>query len=273
MRILIPTDFSENARAAIDYAFKIFGTAGVEYHIVNVYSEPHTSADMLVSIVDLLEKESKSDLNKEVDSLRANYPDRDLNLVQHSVYGSLSTVLEKIVSESDVKFEYIVMGTTGASGLKKVFLGSNASDVLKKRIAPTLVVPPSARKDLSQILVGFDATELNGTNLLQPLLSLINKHKSEIKFAHVSESKKVTKEFAANAGAKLDPVFKETGYEFLNIQSESIANGILDHAHHTKADLLVMIYRQHNFFERLFKESQTQKMAMMTDVPLLVIPE
>ena len=53
--ILLPTDFSVNAQKAVDYALSVFGTEDVNYILLNVYSEPHTSADMLVSIVDLLE--------------------------------------------------------------------------------------------------------------------------------------------------------------------------------------------------------------------------
>ena len=53
IQVLIPTDFSESARHAVDYAFKLFPHSDFEVHLLNVYEMVHASSEMIISIDDV----------------------------------------------------------------------------------------------------------------------------------------------------------------------------------------------------------------------------
>lgn len=58
-KILLPTDFSNNARNAAEYAIEMFGYNDVEYILLNTYTEIFITTDVLISIIKLLKKELK----------------------------------------------------------------------------------------------------------------------------------------------------------------------------------------------------------------------
>ena len=133
-KILIPTDFSANARNAMEYAISMFSYDNVEYTLLNVYAEPDTGSDVLVSISDLLLKESKKGLKKEYDYLRRKFTTNSLTIKQRSEYGWFASTVHKITEEED--FDFVVIGTKGASGLRKFLIGSNTGDIVNKAKCP-----------------------------------------------------------------------------------------------------------------------------------------
>src|SRR5207342_2350709 len=58
-------------------------------------------------------------------------------------HGDLITVLKKIIAVQQP--DLIVMGTKGASGLKRILIGSNTVNVIAKTRVPVLVIPEVAR--------------------------------------------------------------------------------------------------------------------------------
>ena len=71
-RVLIPTDFSENSKNAVRYAFEIFKhDADTEYTLLNAYDLPRRpTSGMLVSITDILKKDSVEGLKKMVSEIQ-----------------------------------------------------------------------------------------------------------------------------------------------------------------------------------------------------------
>ena len=121
-RIILPTDFSKNARNAIKYAIDVFKDQEAEYFLLNIYREPHATSSSLVSIVDILQKSSEESLVREEKKIRDLFPSMNLNMETVSAYGDTTLQINKLAQEKEV--DYIIMGTKGASGLKEVILGS-----------------------------------------------------------------------------------------------------------------------------------------------------
>ena len=137
--ILIPTDFSINAVRAADYAISLFGSSA-NYKIINCYEVPHSGATMLISIADILEKDSLQLLSEEKDRLLGKFGDLGLSIEVKSIMGSPSVAVRKIASPNDL----IIMGTKGATGLKEVFVGSVASNMLENVPCPVIAIPEIA---------------------------------------------------------------------------------------------------------------------------------
>jgi nucleotide-binding universal stress UspA family protein len=271
LKILIPTDFSENAKQAADFAIRLFGTKDAEFRLINVYSEPHSSADMLVSIVDLLEKESIKELDKEVNRICEGDTNKALAVSSSSEYGELSQVIKKLVRTDS--YDFVVMGTKGASGIKRVLLGSNTSHVIQQRICPVIAVPEDLEPDgLEKVVIAFDALAYSEKQF-EPLEKLVNDYEAEFHLVHVAEKEVDVREKIHNLNGDLEAFTNSFEYEPVSVKNTDVVQGLLDYSHNENIDLLVMIHRKHNIFDRLFNDSVSKQIAMRSDMPILVLPE
>jgi nucleotide-binding universal stress UspA family protein len=183
-RILLPTDFSDNARNAMEYALNMFGANDMEYIIVNIYAEPYSNTELLVSVDEILEKDSEKGLEEDHAYLKSLFPKESFQIQLWSKYGGLPFEINRICEEE--KIDYIVMGTKGASGLKKVLIGSNTADVIKTVKTPVLSIPENIKYiTLSQIAFTTDYDSLNDKHALDPLVWIAKEKHSQIKIVNV----------------------------------------------------------------------------------------
>ena len=119
MNILAPTDFSETSLNALQYAFAL--------------------AERFDATVTLLYSGDPNEINGKFDELLEQAPVTLKTTIQPN--GLLKAVTS--YTESN-KVDLIVMGTTGASGIKKLIMGSNTVKVMEHVDVPVLVVPSAA---------------------------------------------------------------------------------------------------------------------------------
>ena len=125
--ILIPTDFSENANHALAQAILTFPDPETRFLLVHVYRMPYSGAVISIDLDDLLMEEREAQLENQLDELRAKYP--NIHISGRTLQGSLLDVITRLIKAEDIDF--VVMGTTGATGAKGIFLGSNAANMVK----------------------------------------------------------------------------------------------------------------------------------------------
>jgi nucleotide-binding universal stress UspA family protein len=139
--IVLPTDFSELANAALPWARKMATTLDAEIHCLHVVREEHyygglevvfteslpTSDDLVASATQRMERylaEQLADLGaKAVGKVRLGTP-----------------FVEIIRYAREVEAKLIVMSTHGHSGLKHMLLGSTTEAVLRKADCPVLSI-------------------------------------------------------------------------------------------------------------------------------------
>src|SRR5215204_5731398 len=128
--VLAPIDFSDVSLNALAFAAELCKRASARLVIVNILQkaeEEEEAKDKLKSI--------QSGLNKLFES--------GLKCESFHAHGNLITTLKKILAVQQP--DLIVMGTKGASGLKRILIGSNTVNVISKTNVPVLVIPEVAR--------------------------------------------------------------------------------------------------------------------------------
>ena len=113
--ILIPTDFSEHANYALEYASFITKEKGGKLIILHVYQQ-HKE---LENIQKKIEKIATYDYLKGID-----YEIK----VEKGI--SISTTINKIATDYHVGL--IIMGSNGVSNIEEMLLGSNTENVIRK---------------------------------------------------------------------------------------------------------------------------------------------
>jgi nucleotide-binding universal stress UspA family protein len=135
-KILIPTDGSENTKAAIAQGLELAKAMGAEVtalYVVDQASFVNFPMDAtVVSIYSLLEKEGKD----AVDYVVKEGEKAGVKVEAKVVEGNPA---KKIVDEAE-NYDLVVMGTLGRTGISKLLLGSVAERVVRLAPCPVLVV-------------------------------------------------------------------------------------------------------------------------------------
>ncbi len=264
--ILIPSDFSANAQKAAAYAISLFG-AKANYTLVNSYEVPHSGATMLISIADILEKDSLQLLREEQGRLFNLFPDLKDNISVKTLMGAPSVAIAKLAEEADL----VVMGTKGASGLKEVLVGSVASNTLNDVKCPVIAVPESADLTIpKKLLFAADDKSLMEGKLPDGMAEIAQRFDAEVLLLNV-----VPKGEISHVGNDPDHdrkaigVFERVKHSFHFIEEDDVNKGIEAFMKDHQVDMLAMITRRNDLFSRLFGLSNTKAMMMHTHVPLV----
>ncbi|MAX79542.1 MAG: hypothetical protein CL843_05115 [Crocinitomicaceae bacterium] len=268
-KILVPTDFSENAENAFDYAVTMAGTEEVEFILLNAYHAPNAgTGGMLVSITDVLRDESAKDLKAAVADLQEKYT--GLQIKGISLYGELLEVVDRVITSENC--DVVVMGTQGASGLKKVLVGSNTEKVIREVKIPVIAVPENGEySGFDHIVFATDMKVINDARIMNPLLDVAKKFKARVSVLYVVKEGTEPKIDEDIERLRLEDYFEDIEHSYHVVFSNDVEKGISQFLADEGADLLAMIPRHVGFFDRLFKGSITQKFAYHTKTPLLAI--
>ena len=269
MRVIIPTDFSENAQVAFEFAFAAHGPE-TEYVLLNTYETPNAGGGgMLVSIDEILEKESKKDLEREAKKLLGMMP--DLKLTTESIHGSVEDGIHRVNDKKACDLVYI--GTTGASGLKEVLLGSNAERVIREALLPVIAIPNGCKySPIKRIVFASDLKENHSDHIFKPLLEIAKIYDATIDVVHVHHGKELSSEEQSQKELIEGELGSVLG-EFKLVESENAVSGINDFVSGNRVDLLTLIPRNVSFFQRLFKRSVSKDMAYHANVPMLTLKD
>lgn len=270
--ILIPTDFSFCARNATQYAMDCFGHKEVQYYFLNTYEQPSTSASMMVSLIDRMREDSVTGMKNELDYFQDLLPETAKPIISISEYGSLRNILDREVAEK--KIDFVVVGTKGADGFDKFIIGSNASDLIRSVNCPLLIVPET-HKFIKIRTIGFaaDFERMKNNAIAKPLDSLLQDKDTQLVVVNVrKEGEKLDLEKGA-ARLNLQALFKDKKFMVSNIENDNVVEGINNFGKDYDIDLLVMVARKHGFFESIFRKSITKEIAMMGELPLIIINE
>src|SRR6478735_7790572 len=144
MNILVPTDFSVNAANAFKYAQAVAKDLGGEITLLNVVHMQGLPAATfgIEKFMNMVEDTIRMESHKALDEIMAT-ADKSLLITKRvELTYSIQDCLKKIIIKE--KFDLVIAGTKGATGLKKVFIGSNAAGMIDNLPVPVIVVPKDA---------------------------------------------------------------------------------------------------------------------------------
>lgn len=145
-RILVPVDFSETSLNALDTAIAIAHRHKASIVLLHVIDNTPfiVGTDGVIFPAYGTISELTESVMKSLDRLIASkFTDEQIAISSRTEVGYVASTVVRIATEENA--DLIVMGTHGASGLRELFIGSNAYSVIKLAHTPVLTVP-SGRK-------------------------------------------------------------------------------------------------------------------------------
>jgi nucleotide-binding universal stress UspA family protein len=139
-RILVPTDFSDEARRAAGVALDLIGARGKgELILVHAYHMPveYSAYGALPTNWNFVE-EAKSASERELDKWARELSASGWTVTSEVAEGPAASVVDRLARERDV--DLIAMGTHGRGALRELVMGSVAKHVVHRAPCPVLTV-------------------------------------------------------------------------------------------------------------------------------------
>lgn len=276
-RVLVPVDFSAHSYNALSYAHMLFQEVDVIFTLFNAYEAPaiqligNKSPLRLSTLYQSLKAQSQAklkNLKKEIEG-RNEIAQHTYNIKSYE--GHLREAIDAFTKE---EYDYIVMGSKGATGLKQLFLGSVTQSIVSlHQDIPLLIIPEKAQFRVPDN-IGFatDFTRDYSKDELQPLVKLINLWNSKLRMVEVYEVPDLNPTQKKHL-KQLESLLLEVNYSFHVIpEFSSLENCIHVFNEELNIDLMVLIDYPKNFFERLMREPVIKKMTFHTTLPFLILP-
>jgi len=270
--IVIPGDFSDASYNAANYAAMLSNIFNAKIILVHAYMNPSAIDETPAHLLNRPEKELREikgdQLNEYIEILRKKYTIRIEGVVREGA--ATPEILDVSNSENA---DLIVMGMKGKGKSNSVF-GSNTTLVMRKSSIPVLVIPEKVKFENIEVVTlasDFDAeTELSNYSLLTKI-ALKNKAFIQILNVRKKDEQLSTDEMSGKINTAL--AFKNLKHKFYTIKDDEVDEGIEDFLEDHPSDLLAMVARKRNLFERIFKASHTRRMSYETEIPLLVLQD
>ncbi|MEX0998300.1 MAG: universal stress protein [Flavobacteriaceae bacterium] len=274
-KIAIPTDLSENAKNAFEYAMELFNESSI-FYILHAYAEAVFLPETLSLPDDQVENKKKEvaenceiEINKLIEEMREKYPESNHQFRVLTNCGYLLNEVNQLVNSENI--DVLVMGTRGKTNDRNLTFGSNTLQVLKQVQCPVLCIPENyAYKTPKKILfptnymIPYQKRELK---LVDEICSYYN---AEVHVLYVSNFGLVSKRQKTNQ-AFLKSTIDTDAIHFHQIEESSKTHIFNETIDKMEIDLLVMVNTRHSFLEAQLEKSTIDKVSLRPKIPFLIL--
>lgn len=274
-KILIPTDFSDNAMNALKYASELFKYDTSEFFIMHAYQDEIyndkglLSRKNLAEVTAVISNQSKLQLEAVLKQINNIYPNPRHSYKIISTNATLVDETDKIVVEKEI--DIIVMGTRGKTNDRSLTFGSHTLQVLKYVQCPVMAIPENYKyTQPKHILFPTNYMIPYSKRELKLLSYMIAPYRSIVDILYVSMSKKLSLHQEDNRDF-IKGELRKNEVNFKTVKSKNIINAIYVYMKGTPIDMLVMVNTRHSFLENILYESTIDKMSLYLDIPFLAL--
>lgn len=274
-KIVIPTDFSENAFNALKYACEIFKYERSDIFILHAYADEVyqqgniTDRSKLEIHKDELFRNSEEQLAAILEKIREYSPNPRHNFKKITAFGSLIDEVNDLVDQENM--DIVVMGTRGAANDRNITFGSNTLQVMKYVQCPVLAIPEDyAYHSPKQLLFPTNYLIPYKRRELKLLCELTGSFRSTIHLLYIDPLKKLSlrqednQEFLKTGLSKANLIFETTPEK-----DKTVA--ITKYIVHNEIDMLVLVNSRHSHLEDLLIQSTLNKLGLHVKIPFLVL--
>lgn len=253
-KILVPFDFSDSAKRALEYAVEFVGREEIPIDLVHVPDDP-----------------DDGEMHGMYEDLREEYEKR-LKIPLSWTIGSDGKITDVIIeAQKERKADIIFMGT---SGLSKDNEASQTSKLVAKAKCPVIVIPESTKKKtIRDISLVLGQNEIDRPKLLDTLLNISQKFNAKV---HVLTVQNTPDTYGYS---KTDEKNENTLMYYLEnfysdhtfIENLDIVEGIFSYVEDHKIDMIVILPRNQTKKGVPSNGLLTKELVLRSQVPVMVL--
>ncbi|WP_298477053.1 universal stress protein [uncultured Maribacter sp.] len=274
-KVLVPTDFSENAFNALKYACQIFKYEKCEFFILHAYADEVYAIDVknerlvLEEIKDKCYQEVLLGLQLITEQIKEYSPNPRHIFKTVPAFETLVDAVNDLVNQENM--DIVLMGTRGGTNDRKITFGSNALRVLKFVNCPVLTIPEEYKyyppKEVlfpTNYLIPYKRREL------KLLCELTGSYRSTIHVLYINAERKLSLRQEDNQKFMKECLQKPNlVFETMAIEDKSMA--ISKYIVHKDIDMLVIVNSRHSYVDEMLYESTIDKLGLHIKIPFLVL--
>jgi nucleotide-binding universal stress UspA family protein len=267
-KILVPTDFSPAAENAYAFASNVAQYLNGMVKLLHVYHPSFTEIDGTVYVDENEFEDRVRRLENFVEGVNQDWIGEVMStpLTEGEVVEGFPA--EEIIEKSK-EYDFLILSAQGENkGFKRIF-GSVSTEIALNSNVPVIVVPEDYHyKTIKKIMYATD--DYYTDSIVIPRLSQFAKYfGADLIAVHVETGKK------KYSTEKLEPLANVAGmsgaFSVEIIEGDDVVESLRAFASENEVDLVAFGRRDRGFFYDLFHPSFTKKMAIITDIPLLII--
>jgi nucleotide-binding universal stress UspA family protein len=241
-KILVPCDFSKPAINAYRFALDVAQQSKGTVHLLNVIELPILHDSVLMPVLNFeaqLLEELKENAKKRFEKISEKYKADGVKVIVKTEFGAVARMIQDYIIKESI--DLVVMGSHGASGVRELFIGSNAEKMVRNSPVPVLIVKDYYKGPVKNIVFPNTLDTHNQEDLVMKVKALQHFFKAHLHIVWVNTpltfaSDTITKE-RLEAFAKRF-MLKDYTISVYNHRDEE--KGILEFASSIKGDLIAM---------------------------------
>jgi nucleotide-binding universal stress UspA family protein len=279
--ILVPTDFSKNSLKALRFAielavknsFKIIAVH--QTSILEMAPESTFTGFYVPSPIDqigFLKNELEKFVNRAINTSASKINKSAITSEIIPGVGTVQTILETAKKH---KADIIILGSTGASGLKRILIGSVAAKVLELSTIPVIIIPEKFRnKPLKHIGYASDLSHV--ASEMEKLIPFADMLGASIEIFHVeptfptSEAYKKFNPESSLVDLRMKYKRENITYKLVKTKFDNdFYTGIDKYRRTAKPDLLCMVSHKRNWVNKILDPSKSKGVAYHNEIPVI----
>lgn len=297
--ILVPTDFSDCADAALDHALRLAERFDATLHLVHVISELDAGLYGLVGgghKASRLDEHIESEVQNRLTDIAADAASLNIRTeVLQQFNLDVDAAIDDYVSEHGI--DLVVMGTHGRTGLRRLMIGSVANKLIRRTWCPVLTVRSqsengeASRTEYENVLAPIDFSD-HSKVALRLSKEIAARYNAHLHLLFVAERQvlptfsdtglpgvsvvEMDPEIVSNAEAALSELNENVGgpkvSSTYHVKEGEVAQDIIDFSETHDIDLISMATRGLTGFSRFLLGSNTERVVRVAPCPVLTVP-
>lgn len=257
--ILVPLGTSPDSHETLQYAADFAADFGANVYIMDVFTVT-SSAGSLGNVEQKVAESSRENIKEIV----AKIDSKGLNIKIASFNGDILDGLFEIKKELGI--DLIIIAPRSNDINEEYYLGNTSGRIIKQTNIPTLVVPKGTTyKPIKSILTAFKSGILKRSKIIHPLVSIMNKHQSEVNLLLVKTPG------YSEEDLKVNTALLDISKNLTISENPTTYLGVLQHLETKHPDMLCVFRRKRGFFQKLWEKSTILKSEFYAPIPVLVL--
>jgi nucleotide-binding universal stress UspA family protein len=268
-KILVTTDFSAIAQNAVNYAADMALAINANLVLMHIVQIPVTYSEvpLLMNIEDLM-RHAEKDLLDIKETIRLKAGDR-INIDIEVRMGTFITELEDFCEQ--VKPYAVVMGSQGKTAAEHLFFGSHATRAARELVWPVITVPPNAGfSSIKRIGFATDLTKVVDTTPIDEIKTLVKDFNAELHILNIGRKDVFSADIVFESGM-MQEMMMALNPRFHFIASENTDEAIIDYTEKHEIDILIVLPKRHNLFEKMVRSSHSKQLVLHCHIPVMAV--
>lgn len=274
-KIIIPTDFSENAFNALKYASQLFKYERSEFFILHAYAdevfstETTINPEVLEEYKEIVKQKAEKELEKVKSEILELLPNPKHQFRTVSSFGLLIDEVNDLAERENA--DLIVTSTRGLTDDRHLTFGSNTLQIIKYVQCPVLSIPANfSFSDPARILFPTNYLLPYQRREMKLVGGIARSFCAEVHMLYVSKFYQETLRQKTNKEAILEHLYEvkvHFHHEELVEKTEAMEKVIEE----LDIDLLILVNSRHSYLENILYTSTIDKIGLNPKIPFLVL--